>query len=432
MAGYIEDRWLTKRPDPATNKRRRTARYGQGKRYRVAGIPGVRDRSFDSLTGPDGANAWKAKAEHETTRGQFVDPRDGNILLREYIETEWWPNRSGDPGTMRTVKSRVWNHITPHLGEMPLNAIRTPQLRAWLKTLSTYLGDGTASEAWGYLSNILQSAVEDERIPKNYCRAQSTVRPPSRPESVPRAWNRGRVLTVRAALPERYQAMVDVGVGAGLRQGEVFGLAVEDIDMTGGFIHIRRQLKKIGSKVVYALPKTGKVRAVPAPPYLLKALAAHQSKFPPRKIELPWGDPADPQSEKEAKERAPQTFELIFTAPRGGAIRRESWNYRDWKPALVAAGIIPEPTIKRQQIKSRPPGSCRVVKSYQESREDGFHGLRHTFASVQLDARESVVSVSKWLGHKDPSITLRIYAHMMPEADGRGRNAMEAWFEGRS
>ncbi|WP_157851314.1 MULTISPECIES: hypothetical protein [Streptomyces] len=51
---------------------------------------------------------------------------------------------------------------------------------------------------------------------------------------------------------------------------------------------------------------------------------------------------------------------------------------------------------------------------------------------MQLDARESVVSVSKWLGHSDPSITLKIYAHMMPEADGRGRAAMDAWFEGGS
>lgn len=432
MAGYIEDRWLTKRPDPATGKRRKTARYGQGKRYRVAGIPGVKDRSFESLTGPDGANAWKAKAEHETTRGQFIDPRDGNILLREYIETEWWPNRSGDPATMRTVKGRVWNHIIPHLGEMPLNTVRTPQLRAWLKTLSTYLGDGTASEAWGYLSNILQSAVEDERIPKNYCRAQSTVRPPSRPDSKPRAWSRDRVLAVRAAMPERFRAMVDVGIGTGLRQGEVFGLAVEDIDMVEGIIQVRRQVKKIGSKEVFALPKTGKVRSVPAPPHLLKVLAEHQQKFPPKKVELPWGDPAVPGTDKEAKERAPQTFELIFTAPKGGAVRRDSWNIRAWKPALVAAGLIPEPVITKRQIKCRPPGNFRTVKTYEESREHGFHGLRHTFASVQLDARESIVSVSKWLGHKDPSITLRIYAHMMPEADGRGRSAMEAWFQGQS
>ncbi|MFF1400270.1 hypothetical protein ACFVZD_41695 [Streptomyces sp. NPDC058287] len=32
------------------------------------------------------------------------------------------------------------------------------------------------------------------------------------------------------------------------------------------------------------------------------------------------------------------------------------------------------------------------------------------------------------LGHADPAITLRVYAHFMPEADGRGRRAMDAWF----
>ncbi|MEV0779249.1 tyrosine-type recombinase/integrase [Streptomyces sp. NPDC050428] len=431
MAGYIEDRWLTKRPDPETGKRRRTARYGQGKRYRVAGIPGVRDRSFEALTGPDGANAWKAKAEHESTKGEFIDPRDGNILLRDYVEAEWWPTKTGDPATLRTIKGRVWNHVLPHLGGMPLNSIKTAQLRVWLKTIGAQIGDGTVNEVWGYLSVILQAAVDDERITKNYCRSQTTVRPPSRPERKARAWQKARVLAVREAMPDRFQAMVDIGVGAGLRQGEVFGLAVEDVDEDEGVLHVRRQVKKIGAKLVYALPKGRKTRTVPVPPYLLARIAAHMAGFPPQKVELPWGDPEDPETEKETKERAPQTFELIFTAPRGGAVRRDSWDIRAWKPALAAAGIIPEPELTKQPIKSRP-GFFRTVKKYEESREYGFHALRHTFASVQLDAREPIVAVSKWLGHKDPSITLKIYAHMMPEADGRGRAAMEAWFEDQS
>jgi integrase len=31
-------------------------------------------------------------------------------------------------------------------------------------------------------------------------------------------------------LPDRYQALVKVAAGLGLRQGEAFGLAVEDVD----------------------------------------------------------------------------------------------------------------------------------------------------------------------------------------------------------
>ena len=54
---------------------------------------------------------------------------------------------------------------------------------------------------------------------------------------------------------------------------------------------------------------------------------------------------------------------------------------------------------------------------------------RHTFASVQLEAGESIVSVSQWLGHSSPSITLQHYAHFMPDAGRRGRDVMDSWFD---
>lgn len=418
MAGYIEDRWLTKRPDPTTGKRRRTARYGKGKRYRVAGIPGVRDCSFERI---EDARAWKAKAEHEARAGDFVDPRLGNLKLAEYISDHWWPTRVGDdPATRDTVHGRV-EHITALLGAHRLASIKTPQLRTFLTELGQRVGPSTVHEVWGYLSAILAAAVDDERIRKNPCKAKSIKLPTIPPREV-QPWSQGRIFAVRAALPERYQVMVDVGVGAGLRQGEVFGLAVDDVDIDGQVLHVRRQVKKVGSKLVFALPKGQKTRAVPVPPHLIQRLVAHMELHAPREVTLPWRDPASPTTDREAKDRAPRTVKLVFTAARGGALRRDSWNERCWKPALAAAGVIPEATTVQQGNRRR------TVRKYQEAREDGFHVLRHTFASVQLHARETVVAVSKWLGHTDPSITLRIYAHMMPEADGRGRQAMQDWF----
>lgn len=417
MPGYIEDRWLTKRPDPSTGERRRTARYGTGRRYRVAGIPGVRDRSFASLTE---ARAWKAKAEHESRAGEFVDPRLGQITLAEYIEDHWWPAKTGDPTTLLTIRSRL-DHITALLGAQALNTVRVPQLRMFVKEMESRVGPSTTHEVWGYLSAVLQAAVEDERLRKNPCRAK-TVALPKIPDRLVQPWTRERIRAVRGGLPERFRAMVDVGAGCGLRQGEVFGLAVEDIDEAAEVLHVRRQVKKVGAKLVFALPKGGKVRDVPAPPYLLQALLAHLEAFPPQEVTLPWGNPAEPETEKEARERAPRTHALVFPAAQGGACRRDSWNGRHWKPALAAAGVIAEPETVRQG----PAG--RAVRKYAAAREHGFHVLRHTFASVQLHAREPVVAVSKWLGHADPAITLRVYAHMMPEADGRGRRAMQEWF----
>ncbi|MFD0384623.1 tyrosine-type recombinase/integrase [Streptomyces stramineus] len=424
MPGYVEDRWWTKRPDPATGKKRKTALYGKGKRYKVTGIPGVRARSFDAK---GDADKWKARAQAQSLAGEFVDPRAGKVLLREYVESDWWPALTADPATLETIRGRVWTHVLPHLGELPIREIKVATLRIWLKTLEGKIGPGTANAVWAYLSNILECAVDDEKITRNPCKAK-TISPPKVPERKARAWSRQQVAAVQAALPERFRIMVDLGVGAGLRQGEVLGLSVDDIDFQAGFLRVRRQVKKVGGALIFALPKGGKTRSVPLPGYLARQLKAHLGAFPPRDSTLPWGDPAIPETERQAKERAPQTHRLVVTSTRGHVIRRDSWNLRSWKPALAAAGVINDGAVVVRPHRTRPGG--RKVLQFESSREHGFHSLRHTFASVQLDARESIVSVSNWLGHANPSITLRIYAHMMPEADGRGRAAMDLWFEG--
>lgn len=432
MPGYIEDRWYKKGPpDPDDPKKKptriKTDLYEKCKRYRVCGIPGVRKRSFERKAD---AEAWKAKVQADLLRGEFVDHRDGNITLAEYIAEEWWPTKTGDPATLQTIEGRINNRVLPFLGEQRLNGIKVPQLRKYLAELDERYGPSTIIESWGTLSSILQAAVDDEKIPRNPCLAK-TVRPPSKPERKARAWSRERVMAVRAGLDDRFKVMVDLGVGAGLRQGEVLGLSIGDIEED--LIHVRRQVRIVRNRLVYSLPKGGKTRTVPLPKYLAERIAEHVESFPPAEVTLPWTNPAEPENERQAAERAPQTHRLLVTGEQQkGALRRGVFNEGPWKRALVAAGVIlpppPRVPLPRRADGSRP----RPNTKHAAAPEDGFHALRHTFASVQLDARESVVSVSKWLGHSDPSITLKIYAHMMPEADGRGRAAMDAWFAGDS
>jgi len=70
------------------------------------------------------------------------------------------------------------------------------------------------------LSAVLKAAVDDGLIARNPCRAGS-VRPqsPDRRRVVP--WPVEWVNVVETKMPERYQAMVAVGAGRGLRQGEI-------------------------------------------------------------------------------------------------------------------------------------------------------------------------------------------------------------------
>lgn len=412
LAGYIEDLWLTKKPDPATGKRRRKSTYGVGMRWRVKNIPGVRDRSFELL---EDAKTWLEDANASTRKQEFVDPRDGKILLADYIEQHWWPSTVYGISTAGTARGRIFNHIVPHLGHLPLVNIGQPELRAWLATLQDELAASTIAGVWGCLSGILEAAGGDGRLARNPCRT-GQVGPPAITDKPARAWPRPTVDAIRSKLPDRYKILVDLGVGLGLRQGEAFGFSLDDI--TGGIAHIRRQVVAVGTKRHFALPKGGKERWIPVPPALEKRARLHAEQIAaPASVTLPWIDPDRPKQARDDMRRV--TASLLVPTPTGLAERRTTWNDRRWKPALVGAGLL-APGVRQ--------GKSEWL-TYEPSRELGFHSLRHTFASVQLEAGESIVTLARWLGHKSVKTTLEHYAHFLPEAGARGIAAMDRWFD---
>ena len=58
-------------------------------------------------------------------------------------------------------------------------------------------------------------------------------------------------------------------------------------------------------------------------------------------------------------------------------------------------------------------------------RKNGMHALRHFYASLLIDAGESVKAVAEYLGHADPGFTLRVYAHLFPSSEERARKAVD-------
>ncbi|MFI5678921.1 integrase [Streptomyces cellulosae] len=99
------------------------------------------------------------------------------------------------------------------------------------------------------------------------------------------------------------------------------------------------------------------------------------------------------------------------------AINRNYFNSYVWKPALATAGVIAP----------LGEGSIDGARVWEPSREHGFHAPRHFYASEELEAGESVVSLARWLGHSDPGFTLRKYSHL-PRAGARGSAAIDAIF----
>jgi integrase len=89
------------------------------------------------------------------------------------------------------------------------------------------------------------------------------------------------------------------------------------------------------------------------------------------------------------------------TSPRGTLLRRDYYNREIWKPAIAATGLLRDAT---------------------------FHDLRHAFASTALAEGVPISEVSRWLGHKSITTTVDLYGHLVPEASGRARDALDDAF----
>ncbi|MEU4291240.1 tyrosine-type recombinase/integrase [Kribbella sp. NPDC026596] len=112
----------------------------------------------------------------------------------------------------------------------------------------------------------------------------------SRPGGYPKSWpGRTRRSTASSRhTPERFRLIPIIGSAAGLRQGEMFGLSVDDFDFEEQVIRVRRQVKRLGKEYVFALPKNDTERFVPMSAFLAKMAKEHIERFGTTTISLPW------------------------------------------------------------------------------------------------------------------------------------------------
>lgn len=384
----VADRWHV--TDKHTGSRVRSTRYGIGKRWQVryrdpAGES--RNRSFDRKVD---AERFLIELSSQLLRGRYFDPRAGQILLTEYARS-WLERQVLAPTSRAAMDLRFRVHIHPAFGSTPLAQIQSVPVQRWVRDLQDQLAPSYVRLIVGTLSAVLTSAVEDGLIASNPCKSAS-VRLPSVPPRRFHPWPIDQILDVIDAHPRRYRALAAVAAGCGLRQGECFGLRVQDVDFLKREIHVRQQIRIVESRPQPALPKYGRTRAVPLPDWVAQELAAHLAA---------WA-PLDGQ-----RIHGPSLGGLLFYGRERKPLNRNYYNSNIWRWALRAASV--------------PVG-----------RDHGMHALRHSCASTWLERGVSIKAVSEYLGHADPGFTLRVYTHVMPSSGERARRAMDAAFgEGR-
>ena len=382
MDGHIKDLWHRGKG----KDRVQTSRYGMGKRWQVRWTDLAGNTKTKVFANQDEAKAFLQQVNVKKMRGSYIDPKAGNISLIEYAEGTWLPSRVGDEGTIISTKLHWRLHIKPYLGKYALVELRATHIRPWLKQLEDKgLSLTTQKLIRATLSSMLTSAVEDELITKNPLLMRSTkldaIRRP-RIEPIDTA----TVMAIYEQVEPRYAILVLLGAFLGLRQGEAFGLAVEDVDFLRGVVHVRQQVKHVHPVMIFAMPKFKKQRDIPLPDELALMISAYIKQFPPVPVTMPW----------ERSDGEPRTFNLLVTSREKKALNRNYWNGATWRKATVAVGLSAE-------------------------RKNGFHGLRHSYASLFLGKGGSIRDLADYLGHSDPGFTLKVYTHLMQENTERMR-----------
>ncbi len=317
------------------------------------------------------AQRFLTRIEAQQLDGSYVDPDAGQVRVATYART-WQAAQLHRPTTVAQVDAHLRNHVLPTFGDRTLASIRPSEVQAWVRHRSEHLAPATVEVVYRIFSSMLHAAVADRLIVRNPAqgvRLPTVTRTAVVPPTV------AQVDAVRGELPERYQALVTLAAGTGMRQGECFGLTVDRIGFLHRTITVDRQLILTGTgPPVFGPPKTAaSIRTIPLPDVVGTALAVHLERFPP-------GDDG-----------------LVFTNPHGGAIRRNRFN-EQWRPATQRADA---PSLR-------------------------FHGLRHFYASLLIEHGESVKVVQARLGHASATETLDTYAHLWPDNDDRTRAAVDA------
>ena len=318
------------------------------------------------------AQRWLDETTASIVTGQYVGPNDGKVTFKEYAEA-WRAAQVHRPSSTAHIETTLRRHAYPLLGDRPLASIRPTEIQAWVKRLSLTLAPATVGVAHGVVASIFKAAVRDRKIRGSPC--EGIRLPKQEPRKVVPLPTEA-VQALADAVPGRYRALVVLAAGTGLRQGEVFGLTLDRVDFPVRTVTVDRQMVTLpGREPFHGPPKTAaSYRTVPLPRVVLDALDEHLVAFPVG------------------------SSELVFTTPKGEALRRTAFSANVWRPAAASVG-------------------CTGVT---------FHQLRHYYASLLIRHGESPKVVQVRLGHATAAETLDTYSQLWPDSEDRTREAVDA------
>ena len=332
----------------------------------------------------------KREAEDALVRAvsQFQDGAyiaTNRVTVGEWI-TRWLTRADRRPSTQALYEMLARNYIIPALGPIRVQKLTTASVNALYAQLKTNGGrKGTLSpktirHVHATLRAAINAAVAEGGIVHRNVVAQAS--PPRAEAREMMTWTAAELKRFLESIQgDRLYGAFMLAASTGMRRGEVLGLRWRDLDLDGSTLAVRQNRIVVNYKVMTSSPKTDKARRnVALDPDTVDTLRGWRAQMLEERIALGLG--------------VPKLDEFVFVEADGSLLHPGEFAKR-FRRLARAAGL---PQIR-------------------------LHDLRHTHATLCLQAGVHVKVVSERLGHSSVGITLDTYSHAIPamEAEAAAR-----------
>jgi len=348
-----------------------------GVRYEV-----VVDFGNDPVTGKrrQRTRSFKTKKEaqialnsllNELDEGTAVDRSRQTIaeMMRYWLDTYARPNLCSK--TLEGYEHISTAHIIPALGAIPIQKFTPDRLQQFYSQKAQEgCGDRTLQLCHLRISQALKQAVMMGLLSRNVA---DFVTPPKVTHKEMMIWDVKQAQQfLREAAQSRYGPIWIVALATGMRRGELLGLRWQDVDFERKVLSVRQTIGVVKGKIEVKPPKTKNSRRdVAVQDNVVVLLREHKLVQHEHRL---------------TKGAGWEDNDLIFCADNGRPIQPVNLD-RDFTRWVERAEV---PSIR-------------------------IHDLRHTHVTLAIAAGSNIGAVSRRVGHARTSITMDVYAHVLPE-----------------
>ncbi|HEX8090294.1 MAG TPA: tyrosine-type recombinase/integrase [Blastocatellia bacterium] len=298
------------------------------------------------------------------------------MTLSQYLDQ--WLQTAAKPRvserTFSDYQDLLIRYVRPALGRRVLSQVKPLNIQALYTDMQERgLSARTVRYTHAILTSALKQAVKWRMLTHNP--AQLVDLPKLQRKEMKALTKEEAEKFLSAASEDRYGVLFAIALATGMRPEEYLALQWKDVDLERETVSVKRTLcwRRLGGGWYFGEPKTVRSRRqIPLSPYLVHVLVEHKRRQAEERMK------AGPQY---------QNFDLIFATAQGGPVLLSNLFRRHFKPLLRHAGL---------------DNSIRL------------YDLRHSCATLLLEANVNPKVVSERLGHASITLTMDTYSHVLP------------------